>query len=123
LISFEVSSLSVKNQAFGNRKGIVTMRNLFLLMTACAAFAALAALSGCGRAIGGPRIWWDDQNQARLEEYELPADPAAPADYGMESRPAMPSGEDLSEDNLRDYHTDLDREEERRKSEASLVDF
>ncbi|MCD8350709.1 MAG: hypothetical protein LUC93_08885 [Planctomycetaceae bacterium] len=96
------------------------MRKLIFFSTVC---ILLAAMLGCGRSIGGPRIWWDDRNQQPLEEYDLPPDPTAPADYGMESPPAMPSGEDLSEDNLRDYRTDLDREEERRKSESSLVDF
>ena len=88
-------------------------------------FAAAALLAkGCGK-IDGPRFWWDDRNQERLPEYySLPADPAAPADYvGYEPEQADASGEDLSEDNLRDYHTNLDQEEEKRKSESSLLDF
>lgn len=96
------------------------MRKHLLLATTC---VALAMLCGCGRKIQGPRIWWDDRNQQALDGYELPNDPAASADYGMESRRAMASGEDLSENDLRDYRTDLDREEERRKSESSLVNF
>ncbi|MCC8167587.1 MAG: hypothetical protein LIQ31_15975 [Planctomycetes bacterium] len=86
------------------------------------ALVLLAVVSGCGRSIGGPRFWWDDRNQARLEDYELPAAPGAPADFGVD-RGAVPSGEDLSEDDLRDYRTNLDQEEEKRKSESSLVDF
>ena len=86
-------------------------------------FSALVAVSGCSRSIGGPRFWWDDRNQERLgDSYQLPDDPGAPSDYGIE-RQAMPSGEDLSEDDLRDYRTNLDQEEEKRKSEASLLDF
>lgn len=85
---------------------------------------AALALAGCGRKMGGPRIWWDDRNQRPLPDYyELPRDPGAPADYGLEERRALPSGEDLSEDDLRDYRTNLDQEEEKRKSGASLVDF
>lgn len=95
------------------------MRKICLLL-----LLALVAASGVGcRKIQGPRFWWDDRNQQRLpEEYHLPADPAAPADTGIERR-AEASGEDLSEDNLRDYRTNLDQEEERRKSESSLLDF
>ncbi len=96
------------------------LRGIFIF--AILAIFGACALSGCGRAIGGPRFWWDDRNQTRLEDYELPDDPAAPADFGTERR-AMASGEDLSEDDLRDYHTDIDREEENRKADASLFDF
>lgn len=96
------------------------MRRLFLIVLAVV--AVTVTLSGCGRTIGGPRFWWDDRNQARLDDYDLPDDPGAPADYGTERR-AMASGEDLSEDDLRDYHTNLDQEEEKRKSESSLLDF
>ncbi len=78
--------------------------------------------SGCGK-VGGPRFWWDDRSQTRLGEgYDLPGDPTAPADSGME-REALASGEDLSADDLRDYRTNLDQEEEKRKSESSLLDF
>ena len=90
--------------------------------------AALAAVAlflaqGCSRSIGGPRFWWDDRNQERLaDSYNLPDDPAASDDHGME-RMSVPSGEDLSEDDLRDYRTNLDQQEEKRKSEASLLDF
>lgn len=77
--------------------------------------------AGCGK-VGGPRFWWDDRNQERLDGYELPPDPAAPSEEGIEER-SSPSGDDLSEDNLRDYRTNLDQEEEKRKSESSLLDF
>jgi hypothetical protein len=91
-------------------------------------FAALLAVTvilgaaGCGGPIDGPRFWYDDRNQTRLEGYELPRSPDAPAEYGIERR-AMASGEDLSEDDLDNYRTDLGREEEERKAGASLVDF
>ncbi len=95
-------------------------RILFLLFSLA---VVAVSQSGCGKTLGGPRFWWDDRNQQRLSaEYRLPDDPAAPADYGAEHAAAA-SGEDLSEDNLRDYHTNLDQEEEKRKSEASLLDF
>ena len=98
------------------------MRTLLLLFGLVAAASAVF-LAGCGTSIGGPRFWWDDRNQVRLsEEYHLPDDPAAPADYGAEYASSA-SGEDLSEDNLRDYRANLDQEEEKRKSEASLLDF
>ncbi len=90
-------------------------------LAALALIAACFLLSGCG-SIGGPRFWWDDRSQTRLDDYQLPADPAAPADYGTEKR-AMASGEDISEDDLRNYRTDVDREEENRKADASLLDF
>ena len=95
------------------------MRKLFFIL-----YLAVLTLtfSGCGKSIGGPRFWWDDRNQQRLDDYRLPPDPAAPSDYGTE-RGSLPSGEDLSEDDLRDYHTNIDQEEEKRKSESSLLDF
>lgn len=97
------------------------MQKLFLMF--CLAAIAVFFASGCSRTVGGPRIWWDDRNQARLDDgYRLPEDPGAAADYGVE-RHSMASGEDLSEDDLRDYRTNLDQEEERRKSESSLLDF
>ncbi len=96
----------------------MTMRTLVCVL--CLS-ASAALFSGCGT-IDGPRFWWDDRNQTRLDEYDLPEEPGAPADYGTE-RGSMASGEDLSEDDLRDYHTNLDQEEEKRKSEASLLDF
>ncbi|MCC8190260.1 MAG: hypothetical protein LIP77_06425 [Planctomycetes bacterium] len=85
------------------------------------AVAAALFLSGCGK-IKGPRYWWDDRNQARLDGYYLPDDPGAPDDAGYE-RITDASGEDLTEDDLRDYRTNLDLEEERRKSESSILDF
>ncbi len=90
---------------------------LIFLLAATAGFMT----AGCGK-VDGPRFWWDDRNQERLEEYALPSDPGAPIDAGIE-RKATASGEDLSEDNLRDYRTNLDQEEEKRKSDASLLDF
>lgn len=99
----------------GRMRGLMIV-SLLALMCAC------FVVSGCGRSIGGPRFWWDDRNQSRLDDYELPDDPAAPADFGME-RKAAASGADLSEDDLRDYHTDIDREEEKRKADASLLNF
>ncbi len=96
----------------------MNMRTLVCLLCLSASAALFA---GCGT-IDGPRFWWDDRNQTRLDEYDLPEDPAAPADYGTEQK-AMASGEDLSEEDLRDYHTNIDQEEEKRKSEASLLDF
>ncbi len=95
-----------------------TMRCTGILALICAS----VFLSGCGRSIGGPRFWYDDRNQARLDDYELPDDPGAPAEYGTERR-AMASGEDISEDDLDNYRTDLDKEEEDRKAGASLMDF
>lgn len=97
------------------------MRTLFLTS---AVLAASLFLNGCG-SINGPRFWWDDRNQERLSDaYMLPDDPAAPADYvGYDDDRALASGEDLSEDDLRDYHTNLDLEEEKRKSQSSLFDF
>jgi hypothetical protein len=83
------------------------------------ALASLAAVSGCGR-IDGPRFWWDDRNQARLDEYQLPSDPGAPPESGLGRRP---SGDGITDDSLRDYRTNLDQEEEKRKSESSLLDF
>ncbi len=98
------------------------MKRFRSLPFAAAALAGLCFLSGCGRTLGGPRFWWDDRSQTRLDSYQLPSNPSAPADYGTERR-AMASGEDLSEDDLRNYRTDVDREEENRKAEASLLDF
>lgn len=96
------------------------VRPLLLLVALLVCIPAM--LVGCGK-ISGPRFWWDDRNQARVAEgYQLPIDPAADADYGV-TRPTDVSGGDLTEDNLRDYRTNLDQEEEKRKSEASLVDF
>ncbi len=100
-------------------RGYIHMSRLFQVVLA---LVLLAVVAGCGRSIGGPRFWWDDRNQVRLEAYDLPADPGAPADFGVD-RVAVPSGEDLSEDDLRDYRTNLDQKEEKRKSESSLVDF
>lgn len=97
------------------------MRTLFLTI----ALVSLGIfLNGCGKP-GGPRFWWDDRNQERLSDaYRLPEDPTASADYiGYEEERALASGEDLSEDDLRNYHTNLDQEEEKRKSESSLFDF
>ncbi|MDR1533948.1 MAG: hypothetical protein LBU64_02465 [Planctomycetota bacterium] len=87
-----------------------------------AILAILAAFPGCGK-IAGPRFWWDDQAQARLpEDYRLPDDPGAPPGGG--SGPgAKSSGRDVSEENLRDYRTNLDLEEEKQKSDAALLDF
>ena len=32
-----------------------------------------AALSGCGRKLAGPRVWWDDQSREKLSDgYQLP---------------------------------------------------
>ncbi|MDR1612605.1 MAG: hypothetical protein LBT97_07445 [Planctomycetota bacterium] len=88
-----------------------------------AAVAALAPIAGCGRRIDGPRFWWDDRQQERLPDgYSLPADPAAP-DELAEERPTDASGEDLSEDDLLDYRTNPDHEEEKRKEDSSLLDF
>ncbi len=94
------------------------------LSTAILALLAAALLcSGCSRTIGGPRFWWDDRNQERLgEEYQLPADPGAPSEEGGDKK-SLPSGEDLSGDNLRDYRDNLDQKEERRKGDSSLLDF
>ncbi len=70
-----------------------------------------ATMAGCGREVGGPRFWWDDKNKERLpEEYTLPEDPAAPADVDIEGdRLSLPSGEDLTHENLSDYRNDLDK--------------
>lgn len=96
------------------------MRMIFVLVLL--AFGVPALLAGCGK-IDGPRFWWDDRNQQRVADgYQLPGDHAAPSDEGVE-RAADATGGDLSEDNLRDYRTDLDLKEEKRKSDASLVDF
>lgn len=87
------------------------------------AVVLLMAIAGCGRRIDGPRFWWDDRQQERLADgYELPADPTAP-DELREERTTDASGEDLSEDDLLDYRTDLGQQEEKRKSDSSLVDF
>ncbi len=87
----------------------------------------LAWLSGCGSNANAPRFWWDDRNQVRISDnYQLPPDPGASNDYGLspDFEPAADaSGEDLSDDHLRDYRTNLDQEEEKRKSDASIVDF
>lgn len=95
------------------------MRKIAILLL----FLTLGLLTmGCRR-IDGPRFWWDDRSQERLSEsYTLPDDPAAPADSGGDER-SSPSGSDLTDDNLRDFRTDLDREEEKRKSDSSLLDF
>ena len=84
--------------------------------------AMLFLATGCGK-VKGPRFWWDDRNQTRLAgQYYLPDDPGAPSEEGIEY-PAETSGTDVSEDNLRDYRMNLDQEEEKRKSESSLLDF
>ncbi|MCL2001725.1 MAG: hypothetical protein FWG74_09840 [Planctomycetes bacterium] len=89
-------------------------------------FTLLAAsfiLSGCSRTIDGPRFWWDDRNQERLDDdYRLPDDPAVHSDT-EDARRSSPSGEDLSGDSLRDYRDNLEHKEERRRSESSLLDF
>ncbi|MDR0362426.1 MAG: hypothetical protein LBJ46_07070 [Planctomycetota bacterium] len=93
------------------------------LLVLFVAAIALAAAAGCGRRIDGPRFWWNDRAQDRLpEDYALPSDPAAP-DELAEERATSASGDDLSEDDLRDYRTNLDQQEEKRKSESSIVDF
>lgn len=99
-----------------------------LLFLVALALSAIFTIAGCGK-IDGPRFWWDDRNQTRLpDSYQLPADPGAPAEVPAgpmagSGQPSSPVGSDLSEDNLRDYRTNLDTEEEKRKSDASLVDF
>ncbi len=98
-----------------------TLRRIYVFAAFAAVGAAFCA-AGCGGPIDGPRFWYDDRNQTRLDGYALPRDPGAPAEYGRERR-AMASGEDLSEDDLDNYRTNLDREEEQRKAGASLVDF
>lgn len=86
--------------------------------------ALTVSLAGCGGKVSGPRFWWDDRTQTRLpDDFQLPVDPGAPATLPEAERTVVASGEDLTDDNLKDYHTDLDLEEERRKSEASLFDF
>lgn len=93
-----------------------------ILLSVLVILGACAVLAGC-RKIDGPRFWWDDRNQERLSDgYNLPADISAPADSGYE-RGSTASGEDLSDNDLRDYRTNLDHEEEKRKSDASLLDF
>lgn len=93
-----------------------------LLLTAVLVSVTALALAGCGK-VGGPRFWWDDRNQARMpEDYTLPEDASAASGSATE-RPVSPTGQDLTDENLRDYRTDLDLEEERRKSEASLFNF
>ena len=92
------------------------MREFMILLSAS---ALLAVASGCGR-VDGPRFWWDDRGQTRVDEYVLPDDPGAPPEFGLERRA---SGEGVTDDNLREYRTNLDREEEKRKSEASLLNF
>lgn len=94
-----------------------------LLLAAVLVSMTAVALAGCGK-VKGPRFWWDDRNQTRMpEDYALPDDVAAAGGGGATERPASPTGQDLTDDNLRDYRTDMDLEEERRKSEASLFDF
>ncbi len=87
----------------------------------------LVLTSGCGSNVNSPRFWWDDRNQVRISDnYQLPPDPGASNDYGLSpdfDPGADASGEDLTDDHLRDYRTNLDQEEEKRKSEASIVDF
>lgn len=99
------------------------MRKIVVLLMLVVLSAA--TLAGCGREVGGPRFWWDDKSKERLpEDYTLPEDPAAPAEIETDSdRRALPSGEDLSDEDLSDYRTDLDKAEEMRKSNSSLVDF
>ncbi|MCC8180445.1 MAG: hypothetical protein LIP23_06000 [Planctomycetes bacterium] len=98
------------------------MRKLAIALALILGLGLIVGAAGCGK-VGGPRFWWDDRSQTRLpDEYSLPDDPAAPSDP-QQDRPAAASGEDLSDENLRDYRTDLDLEEERRKSESSLFDF
>ncbi len=89
----------------------------------CIALLALVLLGGCGGRIAGPRFWWDDRNQTRLpDDYRLPADVGAPMESG-EERKITSSGSNLTDDNLRDYRTDLEQKEEQRKSDASLLNF
>lgn len=95
-----------------------TLSTLLLFLTT----AALFFFSGCSRTIDGPRFWWDDRNQERLaEDYTLPASPGD--EDAKKAIRSAPGGEDLSDDNLRDYRTNIDQKEEQRKKEASLVDF
>lgn len=92
------------------------------IMIASLCLGIIATLSGCGK-IKGPRFWWDDRNQEKVVEgYQLPDEYGAPADHGIEHAAAA-SGSDLSDNDLRDYRTNLDQAEEKRKSESSLVDF
>lgn len=96
------------------------MRTILLLILLSICVPAM--MMGCGK-ISGPRFWWDDRNQARVADgYQLPIEPGAPSDYGID-RPTDIAGGDLTEENLRDYRTNLDQEEEKRKSESSLVNF
>lgn len=86
------------------------MRKIILLLGFTLCFGLF--LPGCGK-IKGPRFWWDDRTQERLpEDYALPEDPSAPDELG-DSKPADPSGEDLTDQNLDDYRTDFDAEEQR----------
>lgn len=102
------------------------MPRLFLLVVLV--LSAVFAVAGCGR-IDGPRFWWDDRNQTKLpDSFQLPADPGAPAEVPAgpmagSGQPSSPVGADLSENDLRDYRSSLDSEEEKRKNDSSLVDF
>lgn len=49
------------------------MRTTRYLLTALAILGTCLLLSGCGKAIGGPRFYWDDQQRERLaDNYTLP---------------------------------------------------
>ena len=85
------------------------MRKIAVLLGFAACFGLF--LSGCGK-IGGPRFWWDDRTQERLDGYSLPDDPSEP-DAAGEEKFADPSGGDLTDQNLDDYHTNFGAEEQR----------
>ena len=86
------------------------MRTFVLLFALAASFSLF--LSGCGD-IKGPRFWWDDRNQERLPDgFSLPSDPSEPNELHRE-RAADPSGRDLTDQDLDDYRTDFDYEEQR----------
>jgi hypothetical protein len=89
------------------------------LFLALAVFLPLVA--GCGK-IAGPRFWWDDRGQERLEEYSLPENPGAPSDFGDDRRSAA-SGEDITDNDIRDYRTNLDIQEEKRQVEDKGIGF
>lgn len=102
-------------------KGMQSMRRLSTFLFLLPA-AALLLFAGCSRTIDGPRFWWDDRNQERLpEEYALPANPGD--EDAEKARRTAAGGDDLSDDNLRDYRTNMDQKEEQRKKDSSLVDF
>ena len=79
------------------------MSNLFRISALAVLCAfALGLCCGCGRAVKGPRFWWDDQKREKLpDDFSMPPPP--------EAKPSAPAPHPIPE-SLKD---DKDKQEEK----------